>query len=75
MVAKLRAKPDGDRIPVAIGNFAEMAIEGRFSLIFVVYNTFFGRLSQDDQVRCFAGVTRLPELNTCYDALFEEDMT
>lgn len=57
MVTKLRAKPGGDRIPVVIRNFAEMAIEGRFSLIFVVYNTFFGLLSQDDQVRCFAGVS------------------
>ena len=56
MVARLRAKPGGDRIPVAIGDFAAMAIAGRFSLIFVVFNTFFGLLSQDDQVRCFAGV-------------------
>jgi len=56
MVARLRAKPGGDRIPVAIGDFAAMAIAGRFSLIFVVFNTLFGLLSQDDQVRCFAGV-------------------
>jgi len=53
MIKKLRAKPGGDRIPVAIGNFADVAIDGRFSLIFVVFNTFFGLLSQEDQVRCF----------------------
>ena len=56
IVAKLRAKPGGEHIPVAIGNFADMAVEGRFTLIFVVFNTFFGLLSQDDQVRCFLGV-------------------
>jgi SAM-dependent methyltransferase len=56
MVAKLRAKRDGERIRVTMGNFADMAIDGRFALIFVAFNTFFGLLSQDDQLRCFAGV-------------------
>ena len=56
MVAQLRAKPGGERIPLTIGNFADMAVEGRFTLIFVVFNTFFGLLSQEDQVRCFLGV-------------------
>jgi SAM-dependent methyltransferase len=56
MVAQLRAKPGGEQIPVTIGNFADMAVEGRFTLIFVVFNTFFGLLSQEDQVRCVQGV-------------------
>lgn len=56
MIKKLRAKPGGDRIPVAIGDLADVAIDGRFSLIFVAFNTFFGLLSQEDQVRCFARV-------------------
>lgn len=56
MVAKLRAKPGGERIRVAMGNFADMPIEGRFALIFVAFNTFFGLRSQDDQLRCFSGV-------------------
>jgi SAM-dependent methyltransferase len=58
MVARLRAKPGGEHIPVTLGDFADMAVEGRFTLIFVVFNTFFGLLSQDDQVRCFQGVSR-----------------
>jgi SAM-dependent methyltransferase len=58
MVAQLRAKPGGEHIPVTIGNFADMAVEGPFTLIFVVFNTFFGLLSQDDQVRCFLGVAQ-----------------
>jgi len=43
---------------VVIGDFADVRIEGRFSLVFVVFNTFFGLLSQEDQVRCFSGVAR-----------------
>src|SRR4051812_44504135 len=56
MLAKLRAKPGGERIAVTVGDFAEVAVEGRFSVIFVVFNTFFALLSQDDQVRCFGNV-------------------
>jgi SAM-dependent methyltransferase len=56
MVARLRAKPGGERIPVAIGDFAEVAVDGRYSLIFTVFNTFFALLTQDAQVRCFTRV-------------------
>lgn len=58
MVAKLRAKPGGAEIPVEMGNFANLKIGGRFSLIYVVFNTFFALLSQDDQVRCFTRVAK-----------------
>ena len=56
MVARLRAKPGGEAIPVTIGDFAAVPVGGRFRLIYVVFNTFFGLLSQDEQVRCFAAV-------------------
>jgi len=56
MVAKLRAKPGGQRIPVTLGDFADFALDVRFRLIYVVFNTFFGLLSQEAQVRCFACV-------------------
>ena len=56
MVEKLRAKPDGDNVPVSIGDFADVDVEGRFSLVYVVFYTFFALLSQEDQVRCFANV-------------------
>lgn len=56
MVGKLRAKPGGDRVTVAMGDFADVAIAGRFSLIFVAFNTFFGLLTQEAQVRCFRGI-------------------
>jgi SAM-dependent methyltransferase len=58
MVAQLRQKPGGEHLPVTLGNIADMASEGRFTLIFVVFNTFFGLLSQEDQVRCFQGVAQ-----------------
>jgi SAM-dependent methyltransferase len=56
MVEKLRSKPGGREIPVTMGNFAELAVDGRFSLIFVAFNTFFALLTQEDQLRCFASV-------------------
>ena len=56
MVAKLRAKPDGERIPVTIGDFAAVDVDGRFGLVFVVYNTFFALLDQPTQQRCFERV-------------------
>ena len=58
MVAKLRSKSGGAEIPVEMGNFANLKLGGRFSLIYVVFNTFFGLLAQEDQVRCFTRVAK-----------------
>jgi Methyltransferase domain len=56
MVERLRAKPGGDRIPVTMGNFADVPVEGRFPVVFVAFNTFFALQSQEEQVRCFENV-------------------
>ena len=56
MVAKLRAKPGGDKISVTIGDFADVPVPGRYRLVYLVYNTLFNLLTQDDQVRCFENV-------------------
>jgi SAM-dependent methyltransferase len=56
MVARLRAKLGGENLPVTLGNFADVAIEGQFNLIYVVVNTFYALLSQEEQVRCFQNV-------------------
>jgi SAM-dependent methyltransferase len=56
MVAKLRAKPGGEALPVTMGDFAAVEVAevaGDFKLIFVVFNTFFALQTQRDQVRCF----------------------
>ncbi len=56
MVAQLRAKPGGDQISVTIGDFADVPVLGTYRLIFVVWNTMFNLLTQEDQVRCFENV-------------------
>ena len=56
MVAQLRAKPGGDQIRVTMGNFADVDVPDHYQLIFVVYNTLFNLLTQDEQVRCFENV-------------------
>jgi len=56
MVSKLREKPGGDAIPVTIGDFADVGVAGSYSLVYVVFNTFFALPSQDEQVRCFQNV-------------------
>jgi SAM-dependent methyltransferase len=58
MLGRLRDKPGGADLPVSLGDFADVSVEAssRFRLIYVVFNTFFGLLTQDDQVRCFANV-------------------
>ena len=53
MVARLRAKPGGDRIAVTIGDFADVPVSGAYRLIYLVFNTLFNLLTQDDQVRWF----------------------
>jgi hypothetical protein len=56
MIGRLRAKPRGEEIPVAIGDFADVPVDGSFRLVYVVLNTFFGLLTQEAQVRCFRNV-------------------
>ena len=58
MVAEMRRKPGGAEISVTLGDFADVDADGRFSLVYVVFNTFFGLLTQEAQVRCFANVAR-----------------
>jgi len=56
MVDELRAKPGGEQIAVTIGDMADVAVSSDYRLIFVVANSLFNLLTQDDQVRCFENV-------------------
>jgi SAM-dependent methyltransferase len=56
MVAKLRAKPGGAQIAVTIGDYADVAVTGTYRLIYLVANTLWNLLTQEDQVRCFENV-------------------
>jgi SAM-dependent methyltransferase len=56
MVARLRSKPGGERIRIVIGDFADVAIEDRYALVYIVFNTLFALQTQEAQVRCFRNV-------------------
>ncbi len=58
MVAKLREKAGGTEVPVTIGDFADVPVDGRYRLIFVVFNTLWALLSQEDQTRCVRNVAK-----------------
>src|SRR5437763_1681872 len=53
MVARLRAKPGGDDIPVAIGDFATTHVDGAFAVVYLVFNTIMNLTTQAEQVACF----------------------
>jgi SAM-dependent methyltransferase len=56
MLSKLRAKPGGEELPVTLGDFADVPVDGQYDLIFVLVNTFYALLTQEEQVRCFQNV-------------------
>jgi SAM-dependent methyltransferase len=61
MAERLRAKPGGEAIPVTMGDMAQVPASGRFRLVYLVFNTLFGLLSQARQAECFASVARVLE--------------
>jgi SAM-dependent methyltransferase len=54
MVARLRAKPGGSDLPVVVGDFSAVRVEGSFRLVYLVYNTIQNVTSQQGQVATFA---------------------
>jgi SAM-dependent methyltransferase len=66
MVAKLREKPGGEEIDVAIGDFATTRVDGTFSLAYLVFNTINNLTSQDEQVACFRNVAAHLEPGGCF---------
>jgi SAM-dependent methyltransferase len=56
MVAKLRERPGGEALSVRIGNYADVAVDDDYRLVYIVYNTIYNLLTQDEQVRCFQNV-------------------
>lgn len=60
MIAQLRAKPGGQALDVVHGDMADVDVTGQYRLVFVVFNSIFNLLTQDEQVRCFAGVRPAP---------------
>jgi SAM-dependent methyltransferase len=66
MVARLRAKPGGEAIPIAIGDFATTRVDGAFSLAYLVFNTIGNLTTQDAQVACFENVGAHLEPGGCF---------
>lgn len=51
MLARLRSRSDGAKVNVVLGSFTEMPVDGKFDLIYAVFNTLFCALTQDEQLR------------------------
>ena len=58
MVEQLRTKADGAAIPVVVGDMATSVAPGRYSLVYLVYNTISNLLTQAEQVACFRNAAR-----------------
>ena len=58
MIERLRARPGGAELPVVRGDMSETQVDGRFSLVFVVFNTLIALLTQEAQLRCVANAAR-----------------
>ena len=68
MVARLRAKPGGYEIPVAIGDFATTRVDGTYSLAYVVFNSIMNLRTQEAQIACFENVAEHLEPGGCFVA-------
>jgi SAM-dependent methyltransferase len=66
MVARLRAKPGGGDIGVTIGDFAVTSVEGRFSAVYLVFNTINNLTTQAAQVACFRNAAAHLEPGGCF---------
>jgi hypothetical protein len=58
MLRKLRGKPGGENLKVILGNFADVSVSESYSLIYVLFNTFYSLLTQDEQIHCFQKVAQ-----------------
>jgi SAM-dependent methyltransferase len=61
MVAKLRAKPGGEQIPVTIADMADVPVEGPFRLAYLIFNTLFNLIDVNRQAECLRNVARVLE--------------
>jgi SAM-dependent methyltransferase len=66
MVARLRAKPGGERIGVTIGDFATTRVEGTFAVAYLVFNTIMNLTTQEEQVACFRNVAAHLQPGGCF---------
>jgi SAM-dependent methyltransferase len=58
MVEQLRVRAGGDKLRVEVGDMTRVDMGGTYSLVYLVYNTIFNLLTEDDQVACFENAAR-----------------
>jgi SAM-dependent methyltransferase len=58
MVDQLRTKVDEATIPVIVGDMATAVVPGKYTLVYLVYNTISNLLTQAEQVACFRNAAR-----------------
>jgi hypothetical protein len=56
MLARLAAKPGGEAVRVTPGDMVDVAVDGTFPLVYLVFNSLFAISTQERQVRCFQNV-------------------
>jgi len=49
-----------------MGDFATTRVEGRFALVYLVYNTILNLTTQDEQVACFENAARHLDSGGCF---------
>jgi SAM-dependent methyltransferase len=58
MIDQLRTKIDESSLYVAHGDMKSAAAPGRYTVVYLVYNTISNLLTQEDQVECFKNAAR-----------------
>jgi len=58
MIDQLRTKVDAGTIPVVVGDMATAIAAGRYTLVYLVFNTISNLLTQAEQVACFRNAAR-----------------
>jgi SAM-dependent methyltransferase len=58
MIDQLRTKMDESSLPVVCGDMTSAVAAGRYTLVYLVYNTFSNLLTQEEQVACFRNAAR-----------------
>lgn len=66
MVTRLRGKPGGEDIRVAIGDFATASVSGSFAVAYLVFNTIMNLTTQEAQVECFRNAARHLQPGGCF---------
>ena len=60
MAARIAGKPGGDAVDVTIGDMTTTRVPGKFSLVYLVFNTISNVTTQDGQVAVFCQRGRAP---------------